>query len=141
MFRMIYKKRGNIFESLDETNEDESATFWDQGLRKSDLEDFKTLEKRLEKIGEDSSEVKEELQHLRGQVEDLRRGKLDSSEAKEELNGLLSQVEEVKRYFEEDCTENARKTAPNRNKISQNALASVRRTWMTMRGSERQKNS
>ena len=49
MFRMIYKKRGNIFESLNQTNEEKAATLWDLDSSKTNLEDFKTLEKRLEK--------------------------------------------------------------------------------------------
>ena len=54
---MINRKRGNIFESLSKTSEDKAATLWDLDSSKTNLEDFKTLEKRLEKIGEDSSEV------------------------------------------------------------------------------------
>ena len=76
-YRMINKKRGNIFESLNQTNEEKAATLWDLDSRKTNLEDFKTLGKRLEKIGEDSSEVREELQRLRDQVEDFKKDKLD----------------------------------------------------------------
>ena len=71
---MIHKKRGNIFETLDQETDDDSAEKTSQNSRQTegDGSQFQDLKHRLEGIYKDSSEVMKTLRVLRSQVEEIK---------------------------------------------------------------------